>query len=162
MTGNDVIATHTVLPPPQCVCVCLVPRPLSVPVAPGHYGHILNTWERSRGVYAVTMAMLDLLLGLYEDSVAMDTEGILACVVWVCREVMSTCQGWRHTSRGSRDELGMCVLPPPHCARVYSRPPPTVHVYSRPPHCVNVCTPPPPTAHQLLVLCHTILKTPTR
>ncbi|XP_064385444.1 nucleoporin NUP188-like isoform X2 [Halichondria panicea] len=93
----------------------------SVPVAPGHYGHILNTWERSRGVYAVTMAMLDLLLGLYEDSVAMDTEGVLACVVWVCREVMSTCQGWRHTSRGSRDEL----------------------------------------AHQLLVLCHTILKTPT-
>ncbi len=59
------------------------------------------------------MAMLDLLLGLYEGGVAMETDGVLGCVVWVCQEVMSTCQGWRHTSKGTREELGessYCVL----------------------------------------------------
>ncbi len=85
-------------------CIDNVPA-ASIPLSEGHFGHILNTWERSRGDYAVTMAMLDLLLGLYKGAVAMDTDGVLACVVWACQEVMMTCQGWRHRSKESRETL---------------------------------------------------------
>lgn len=85
----------------------------------------MNTWERSHGDYVVTMAILDLLLALYKGNVAMDTDSVLACVVWMCEEVMVTCEGWRHRYKGSRECLSMltfcesvcCVTPPTHSSQ---------------------------------------------
>ena len=86
------------------------PTSLRVPVAPGHFGYILNTWERTRGTYAVTMGMLDLLIGLCEGGGVVEVGSVLACVVWVCEEVMATCQGWRHRTRSGKEELGKKVV----------------------------------------------------
>ena len=52
------------------------------------------------------MGMLDLLISLCEGGGAVEAGSVLACVVWVCEEVMATCQGWRHRTRSGTEELG--------------------------------------------------------
>ena len=81
--------------------------PLSLSVAPGHYGQLLNVWERPRGMYPVSMAMLDLLLGMSrQGGGSLSTNEMLACVVYVMKEMLSTSHSWRYRQPTSRDEIG--------------------------------------------------------
>ena len=81
--------------------------PLSLSVAPGHYGQLLNVWERPRGTYPVSMAMLDLLLGMSrQGGGSLSTNEMLACVVYVMKEMLSTSHSWRYRQPTSRDEIG--------------------------------------------------------
>ena len=79
----------------------------SIVVAPGHYGQLLNVWERPRGIYPISMAMLELLLNLTPPSDSIATADQLACVVFVMREVFAGCHKWRYRSSTQRDEMGM-------------------------------------------------------
>ena len=91
-----------------CVLVrvsCDAPPP-SVSVTPGHYGQLLNVWERPRGVYPVSMAMLDLLLGMSRQDSSLSTNEMLACVVYVMKEMLSSSHSWRYRQPTSRDEIG--------------------------------------------------------
>ena len=80
-----------------------------VPVSSGHFGHVLNTCERTRGVYVVTMATTDLLLRAFESVVAIETSDLLAGVVYIMREVFSSCHNWRYRSPTGRDELSAFI-----------------------------------------------------
>ena len=85
----------------------LVSFPPSISVAPGHYGQLLNVWERPRGTFPVSMAMLDLLLGMSRQAGGnLSTNQMLACVVYVMREMLSTSHSWRYRQPTSRDEIG--------------------------------------------------------
>lgn len=79
----------------------------SIVVAPGHYGQLLNVWERPRGIYPISMAMLELLLNETPPSNSIATVDRLACVVFVMREVFAGCHKWRYRSSTQRDEMGM-------------------------------------------------------
>ena len=80
--------------------------PHSVTVAPGHYGQLLNVWERPRGTYPVSMAMLDLLLGMSKQDGNLSTNEMLACVVYVMKEMLSSSHSWRYRQPTLRDEIG--------------------------------------------------------
>ena len=85
----------------------IITLPLSLSVAPGHYGQLLNVWERPRGMYPVSMAMLDLLLGMSrQGGGSLSTNEMLACVVYVMKEMLSTSHSWRYRQPTSRDEIG--------------------------------------------------------
>ncbi|KAL5487078.1 hypothetical protein EMCRGX_G019637 [Ephydatia muelleri] len=83
----------------------------SVSVAPGHYGQLLNVWERPRGVYPITTAMLDLLLTIVEGKGEEVQDGEeaggdqLACVVFALREVFTCCHKWRYRLTEDRDKM---------------------------------------------------------
>ena len=80
---------------------------LSVAVAPGHYGQLLNVWERPRGIYPVSMAMLELLLTMTTPSdTPATTDDQLACVVFVMREMFAGYHKWRYRSVTQREEMG--------------------------------------------------------
>ena len=68
----------------------------------------MNSWERPRGVYPVSMAMLDLLLaGLPRDTSPASSDA-LACVVLVMREMFSGSHSWRYRHSANRDQIGGC------------------------------------------------------
>ena len=87
----------------------------SVSVAPGHYGQLLHVWERPRGMYPVTMAMLDLLLTIVEGKMEEELEkeegeddvggNQLACVVFALREVFTCCHKWRYKTLEDKDKM---------------------------------------------------------
>ena len=87
------------------------PSSCSVSVAPGHYGQLLNVWERPRGVYPITTAMLDLLLTIVEGKGEEVQDGEeaggdqLACVVFALREVFTCCHKWRYRLTEDRDRM---------------------------------------------------------
>ena len=87
---------------------------LSVAVAPGHYGQLLNVWERPRGIYPVSMAMLELLLTMTTSSDTTDNQ--LACVVFVMREMFAGYHKWRYRSVSHREEIGIWI----GCVSVWS------------------------------------------
>ena len=80
--------------------------PHSLSIAPGHYGQLMNSWERPRGIYPVSMAMLDLLLCGFppEDSAVYGDS--LACVVLVMREMFAGSHSWRYRHSANRDQIG--------------------------------------------------------
>lgn len=92
-----------------------------VQVSSGHFGHVLNTLECSRGVYLVTMAMTELLLSMFESTIAMETNSLLASVVYLMQEVFSSCHKWRYQTSGGRFELGTGFSEKllPHDLRLY-------------------------------------------
>ncbi len=72
----------------------------------------MNSWERPRGIYPFSMAMLDLLLGGIPPG---EGEGgdvgddILACVILVMREMFSGSHSWRYRHSSNRNQIGGCV-----------------------------------------------------
>ena len=63
-------------------------------------------WERPRGIYPVSMAMLELLLTITTSSDTTDSQ--LACVVFVMREMFAGYHKWRYRSISQREEIGTC------------------------------------------------------
>lgn len=89
--GSPVYTSHPFFPPP------------SISVAPGYYGELMNSWERPRGIYPISMAMLDLLLSGFP---AGDSRDMLACVVLVMREMFAGSHSWRYRHSTNRDQIG--------------------------------------------------------
>ena len=52
------------------------------------------------------MAMLDLLLGMSQQDGSLSTNEMLACVVYVMKEMLSSSHSWRYRQPTSRDEIG--------------------------------------------------------
>ena len=88
-----------------CVSVSLS-HTLSLQVSPGHYGHLLNVWERAHGLYPITTGMLHLLhstLKSHDSHVI--SESVVATVVYIMQAVFITSQNWRYGSQRERDEF---------------------------------------------------------
>lgn len=81
-----------------------------ISVAPGHYGHLMNSWERPRGIYPVSMAMLDLLLSGLPPEGCPSLGDALACVVLVMREMFAGSHSWRYRHSTNRDQIGHKLL----------------------------------------------------
>ncbi len=76
-------------------------------MAPGRYGQLMNSWERPRGIYPVSMAMLDLLLSGFPCDADWAYSGdALACVVLVMREMFAGSHSWRYRHSANRDQIG--------------------------------------------------------
>ena len=67
----------------------------------------MNTWERPRGVYPFSMAMLDLLLSGFPPQDSPASNDILACVILVMREMFAGSHSWRYRHSSNRDQIGM-------------------------------------------------------
>lgn len=77
-------------------------------MTPGHYGQLMNSWERPRGIYPVSMAMLDLLLSGFPPAGCPASGDALACVVLVMREMFAGSHSWRYRHSANRDQIGGC------------------------------------------------------
>ncbi len=78
----------------------------SLQTSPGSYGLLLNNWERARGTYPVTMAMLRLLLNtLKSPDCHMISEGVVASTVYIMQAVFANSHNWRYQSQIQRDRL---------------------------------------------------------
>ena len=76
-------------------------------MAPGNYGQLMNSWERPRGIYPVSMAMLDLLLSGFPPKSSPASSYALACVVLVMREMFAGSHSWRYRHSANRDQIGV-------------------------------------------------------
>ena len=78
----------------------------SLQTSPGSYGLLLNNWERARGTYPVTMAMLRLLLNtLKSPDRHMIREGVVASTVYIMQAVFVSSHNWRYQSQIQRDRF---------------------------------------------------------
>ena len=79
----------------------------------------MNSWERPRGIYPISMAMLDLLLCSFPPNggvAGSAHEGggghdVLACVILIMREMFAGSHSWRYRHSSNRDQIGMWVWP---------------------------------------------------
>ena len=76
-------------------------------MAPGHYGHLLKMVECPDGDYPITMAMLDFLATTCLPSNSVVTREQLSSVVYIMREVFSSCHKWKYRLRSHHHELGI-------------------------------------------------------
>lgn len=66
----------------------------------------MNSWERPRGIYPISMAMLDLLLCGFPPTPSSACSDALACVVLVMREMFAGSHSWRYRHSTNRGQIG--------------------------------------------------------
>ncbi|XP_038046857.1 nucleoporin NUP188-like isoform X2 [Patiria miniata] len=84
-------------------------------IYPAEYGKLLVSQEQPTGEYPVTLEFLRLLKILLEGLCTSDVDiathqDLLACVVFVQREIFSAFHNWRYAPFDDREEVGKCSL----------------------------------------------------
>ncbi|XP_022109785.1 nucleoporin NUP188 homolog isoform X2 [Acanthaster planci] len=84
-------------------------------IYPAEYGKLLASQEQPTGEYPVTLEFLRLLKTLLQGLCTSDvdvatSQDLLACVVFVQREIFTTFHNWRYARFDDREEVGKCSL----------------------------------------------------
>ncbi|XP_063966754.1 nucleoporin NUP188-like [Lytechinus pictus] len=84
-------------------------------VFPGTYGKVALEWEKQYGIYPVTLEFIKLVNtligGLASRSIGVATsQDLLACVIFLQRDVFTTFQRWRYTDFKDKEKIGLSVM----------------------------------------------------